>query len=80
MQPSSFMMLDPSGQPMALPPGFNPGKAGAAARTPLPAGAARMQGWYVDSRGRHVKTDRAVPVDKNDHRTKHRLGTCPKAD
>lgn len=54
--------------------------AGTGVKVPVPAGAARMQSWYVDGRGRHCKVPRPVPVTADDRRTEHRLGTCPKAD
>lgn len=51
-----------------------------APRPAVPAGAVRLQSWYVDAKGRHVDVKTPVPVDKDNRRTKHRHGTCPKAD
>jgi hypothetical protein len=42
----------------------------------VPDGAARLQKWYIDSRGRKVRTDFPVPVTDDDERTPHLLHTC----
>jgi hypothetical protein len=38
-----------------------------------------MQSWYVDSRGRRVKTTTPVPVTEDGERTAHVLHLCPRA-
>jgi len=54
------------------PPSFTGG------RVPVPAGAAKMQAWFIDVNGRRVRTERPVPVDVDDQRTAHRLHHCPR--
>lgn len=56
-------------------PGMPGVKAGAKA---LPTGAAKMQPWYINGKGMRIKTSQPVPVDADDHRTKHVLHGCPK--
>lgn len=61
-------------------PAATPPAGGAPGKTPVPAGAAKMQSWYINNDGRKVKTATAVPVDAEDQRTAHRLHTCPKTN
>lgn len=56
-------------------PGMPGVKAGA---KPLPTGAAKMQPWYINGKGMRIKTNQPVPVDSDDHRTKHVLHGCAK--
>lgn len=45
-------------------------------RQQAPAGAARMQNWYIDKKGVRVRTEKPVPVDADDARTAHLLHLC----
>jgi hypothetical protein len=59
--------------PAAPVPGQKP-------KIPVPAGAAKMQAWYIDPAGRRVRTQHPVPVDADDMRTAHLRHQCPQCD
>ena len=46
-------------------------------KEPVPAGAAKMQTWYIDTDGRRVRVPQPVPVDSDDQPTPHQLYRCP---
>lgn len=51
--------------------------AGAAAKPAVPDGAARMQNWYIDRKGRRVKgLAQPVPVNADNERTPHVRHYC----
>lgn len=53
-----------------------PAAAGAPAKPAVPAGAAKMQTWYIDGRGRRVRLEQPVPVNADDERTAHLRHHC----
>jgi hypothetical protein len=57
-----------------------PGAAAPAGATAsgVPAGAVKMQSWYIAADGRRVRVDTPVPVDADDVRTAHLVHACPK--
>lgn len=47
-------------------------------RASIPAGATKMQAWFIDADGRRRRMPYLVPVDADDQRTMHLRFQCPK--